>query len=506
MIPTSKHRILWAQNSSTTYVDRNFCLLTLVPSTRFATHKVKVQLAEDGLKLRAKGLHIDLQLFDAIHTAQYKRRDKDNSLEVLVFKREMSDKDWPRLLKPNPDSSFDYCEGTTIMPYRSIVMDEGEDLRDRLCKLRTVFSDSIDEHSATGEAKLLSSFWQRPMNFNSWFSRVNRAVQLRNFEESVLLRLPRELRDEIWKFALVDVEPARMFDRLLPYAEDQFARGIPNLGNQFLVRNQFHLAPSERSRVYTRNKRGRQVVNFFTKPPRYDRGVGLFTTSRAVSRESLKVLYHKTHFIFPDQYGIVGLQCFLNTIGKHNMSNLRKVTIHMPSWHFSKNSDKQRAGWVYQSAKAHGLQVAKNSRDPLLRSLNTALTDLLAVKRLRELDIQVSPFVTRSLVLPMRLPAYHDSMGWSNTIYRRTMPKYLARSDAERAFLRKLKDVTHRIRVRFVALEYTTTEADFRNDQDKEKYWNIVKERCTQWGFDYVRVQSRGEEPFEQLEEGEVDE
>ncbi|KAK7609983.1 hypothetical protein BKA81DRAFT_405689 [Phyllosticta paracitricarpa] len=258
------------------------------------------------------------------------------------------------------------------------------------------------------------------------------------------------------EFSLADVEQVRLFDDPLPWTEDRVAGYMTGHGDRLLP-DDFNES-WERQKIHTYNEKDERTRNFFAKPPRYNRAVGLFFTSR----ESLEVMYRKTRFVFPDWFGIVGLKCFTYSIGPLNL----------------------RASYFDGSAEAHSLKVAKKHRDPLLGSFDFVIAKLVRIKHLRQLDILLSPVMTDFFFMFIVLPRPSDQLDWP-----------------------VISPGSPRLKTRFVTLECITDDKDLLNDEQLDYYRHVVEWSCNLLGFEYVKVKGDGAPgPPEQDQDDEDDE
>ncbi|KAK8225851.1 hypothetical protein HDK90DRAFT_536865 [Phyllosticta capitalensis] len=366
------------------------------------------------------------------------------------------------------------------------------------------------------------SFWLRPIDFETWRVRSDRAIELRNFNESPFFSLPREIRNEIYRFALVNDEPVRFFADLCTSQERQFGRehhqvgGLTSIYLMNLFNNGFNIDAIEaddedeyfgESIMYDVD--GKLLINQFRVVrdsgwsgggSKRHRAAGLFTVSRAVHRESMHTMYKETRFIFPDVYGFVGLQRFFQTIGHRSLAHLRKLTVHLPPWNFNKPMDHARSNIIYASARALGLrEPGCKPRDRLLGAFRRVCDTILALNPgLQELDLIVAPYSAKhyeQVIAPANLS--NDDDDDDEVVLRdadifpvnkHRNPKYAARAEAEEHYLKQLSTLAPRLKVRFLALEYTTKRTPQLDEAKVEEYWRQVEQKCRKWGFEYVKL------------------
>jgi len=96
--------VLWAQRSSASDATKNFIYLTLtVPDVAPADLKLDIQPTK--LTLTAKShtkkttYHVELEFFEEILPSDTKKNHTDRDVELVLYKKELKEEFWPRLLK-----------------------------------------------------------------------------------------------------------------------------------------------------------------------------------------------------------------------------------------------------------------------------------------------------------------------------------------------------------------------------------------------------------------------
>ncbi|KAL1381670.1 hypothetical protein HDK64DRAFT_313937 [Phyllosticta capitalensis] len=103
----------------------------------------------------------------------------------------------------------------------------------------------------------------------------------------------------------------------------------------------------------------------------------------------------------------------------------------------------------------------------------------------QELDLIVAPYSAKHYEQTIALAELSDDDN-DNDNYE--VGRFLRDADIHPPYLERLSALAPRLKVRFLALEYTTARNAQLTDTKVDEHWRQVEQKCRKWGFEYVKL------------------
>lgn len=305
----------------------------------------------------------------------------------------------------------------------------------------------------------------------------------------MLLRLPAEIRQEIFRLALLPNEGTHFCPRLEECYELEWFR-LVNI-NRLHERN--HSRGCRIKSQLREYKEDRDTCFFKGSKMKRCSAPGLLFVSKGVHEEAAVILYRNNTFTFGDIHGFVALECFLKTIGPFNVKHLRKLNVHVPIWFHGPTLDKVRSTWVFNSAKDFGLAASTPRKDRIRGSFDACIRKLAQIGNLTELNLIIAPAYLAHWTME-----YHPATA--------DMPKnkqivYAKRLSVEEYIFKHVLPAIPKLNVSVLAItvpdiEATRQEYDPVRLEAYDSLYTTVEAKSKHYGFNYKRVDPTSLSPF----------